>query len=293
MIKGQRILLTGGEGFVGKYFQRELKKGKNAVHVVDVVKGDNHELRRFLAANPTARYDIVIHLAAVVGGRAQIEGDPLSVAVDLEIDAALFRWAETAKPGRIVYFSSSAAYPIHLQQRGSTHLLVETDIDLSAMSTPDLTYGWSKLTGEFLAQFSGVPVHIVRPFSGYGTDQDLAYPFPSFIRRALQQNDPFQIWGDGTQVRDFVHMDDVVATVLEMIEQDHRGPLNIGTGRATSFNDLAKLVTDGVYEPRIQHLEAKPSGVHFRVADVTEMNKLRPARITLEEGIARALQRQL
>jgi UDP-glucose 4-epimerase len=92
---------------------------------------------------------LVIHLAAIVGGRATIEGEPLSVATDLSIDAEFFNWVQRTKPINTVYFSSSAAYPIDLQNSRHRQRLAEYDLNLDAVRNPDLTYGWAKLTGEY------------------------------------------------------------------------------------------------------------------------------------------------
>jgi nucleoside-diphosphate-sugar epimerase len=207
-----RILITGHKGFVGKYFMR-----KYAEHdIVGVDLKDGYDCRDFFFGHADAKFDLVIHLAAIVGGRMTIEGNPLAVADDLSIDSEFVQWCLKTKPGRVVYFSSSAAYPIKLQKLEDQYKLKETDIDLSDVSTPDLTYGWAKLTGEFCLQYlesAGIKVNVFRPFSGYGTDQDLDYPFPSYIRRGTLKLDPFEIWGDGTQVRDFIHMQDIVDAV--------------------------------------------------------------------------------
>ena len=123
-----------------------------------------------------------------------IEGDPLKVATDLAIDAMLFNWVVKEKliPRKLLYFSSSAAYPIKEQTSSNNRLLSENMIDLNKkIELPDMTYGWAKLTGEYLAQFAaekyGLNVVIYRPFSGYGEDQDFTYPFPSVIRRAARK----------------------------------------------------------------------------------------------------------
>lgn len=280
-----KILITGSDGFVGRHFQAAL--AEHDLTLIDIKSGT--DARDFFRRDDT-RYDLVIHLAAVVGGRLKIEGEPLSVAVDLSIDAEMFGWALRTKPGRIVYFSSSAAYPIGLQVRGSKHRLAESDIDLSDARSPDLTYGWSKLTGEILAshaEAAGVRVHVFRPFSGYGADQDLDYPFPSFVARASRGDDPFEVWGDGQQVRDWIHIDDIVGGVLAAIDADIPGPVNLGHGRATSFDELARLVAgDGV---RIDHKVAAPTGVQYRVCDPTKMLSFYRPKISLEQGIEEAL----
>lgn len=282
-----KILITGYRGFVGQYFVRKYQ----GHDITGIDLKDGIDVREFFAFN-REKYDLVIHLAAIVGGRATIEGNPLSVATDLAIDSDFFNWALLTKPGRIVYFSSSAAYPIYLQ--GQVHAtLRESDIDLDNIRNPDLTYGWSKLTGEYLAKFvqeAGIPVHIFRPFSGYGTDQSLDYPFPSYIKRAKDRKDPFEIWGDGEQSRDFIHMSDVVNAVDEAIKQDIAGPVNLGWGRRTTFNELAKIVTEiEGYSPEFMHLEAAPVGVLNRIANPTKMLSFYTPKITLEEGISMAL----
>jgi nucleoside-diphosphate-sugar epimerase len=283
-----KILITGSDGFVGKYFQRLYQD--HDITLIDIKSGN--DCRDFFKINSQV-YDLVIHLAAIVGGRKTIEGSPLSVATDLSIDSDFFQWVLRTKPKRVVYFSSSAAYPIKLQTLKNKLSLKESDIDLSNISNPDLTYGWAKLTGEYLAQFAlaeNIKVHIFRPFSGYGTDQDLSYPFPSYIKRAVERNNPFEIWGDGTQVRDFIHMIDIVKAVDAAIKQDYLLPLNLGSGIATSFNELATLVSKNIgYSPEFLHLENEPVGVTYRVADTTNMFEVYKPTIELEYGVRMAI----
>jgi len=287
-------LVSGHRGFVGSHLTRAL-----VADGWEVTGCDNDgapadllcDCREFFAET-TTRFDLVVHCAAVVGGRMTISGDPMAVAVDLELDAAMFRWAVRTRQPRVVYFSSCAAYPTALQVE--PNVCREEDLTLTpTIGTPDLTYGWAKITGEMLAgyaQAEGVRVHIFRPFSGYGDDQDPCYPFPAFVNRAAHRQNPFTVWGDGTAVRDFVHIDDIVATVLTVIEGEDVGPLNIGTGRATSFNELQRLVCAAAgYDPAVQHALDRPVGPSWRQADVTLLNRIRPAEVTLEEGIRRAL----
>ena len=286
-----KILITGDAGFVGRHFRQKFESQGHEVVGIDIANSLPMDARDFFRKN-NSYFDKVIHLAAVVGGRKMIEGAPLALAVDLAIDAELFGWAMRTRPGCITYFSSSAAYPIAMQYRGKELQLQESDIHLSSIATPDLTYGWAKLTGEMLASHArreGLKVHVYRPFSGYGSDQALDYPFPSFIDRAKRKADPFQIWGDGTQVRDFIHIDDIVDASLAGCEYDI-GTANLCTGRATSFNELASLVSQAAgYAPAIEHLPSEPTGVHYRVGDATLMETFYVPKISLEEGIQRAL----
>ena len=283
-----KILITGNAGFVGREFMKQLDG--HDITGIDIVNGID---ARDFFANDDTQFDLVVHLAAIVGGRATIEGQPLKVATDLAIDSDMFQWALRAKPKRVIYYSSSAAYPIHLQECGSTHKLKESDINLDDIRLPDYTYGWAKLSGEILAKYAqeaGLRVHVFRPQSGYGEDQSLDYPFPSFIKRGVEKANPFKIWGSGNQVRDFIHMQDVVAATLEAVRQDIQGPVNLGLGRVTSFNDLATLVaTECGYHPEFERIIGAPEGVQYRVCDPTKMLSFYTPKITLEEGIAKAV----
>jgi len=287
-----KILITGDAGFVGRAFHRHFEGQGHEVVGIDIANTLPMDARDFFRTDNT-RFDKVIHLAAVVGGRKMIEGSPLALAVDLSIDAEMFGWALRTKPGCITYFSSSAAYPTALQNldEGTVKILEESDINLENIQTPDMTYGWAKLTGEMLAKHArsqGLRVHVYRPFSGYGTDQALDYPFPSFIARGLANADPFEIWGTGNQCRDFIHIDDVVAGAEAGCEAGIE-VANLSTGIATSFNDLARMVAKVAgYEPAFQNLPAEPSGVDYRVGDPTLMNSFYTPKISLEEGIQRA-----
>jgi nucleoside-diphosphate-sugar epimerase len=288
-----RILLTGSEGFVGRHFDKALS---DEHLIVRIDKRRNITCQNFFNG-PMSDYpfDMVIHCAAMVGGRAKIDGDPLAIAENLAIDSDMFRWVIRRKIPRVVYFSSSAAYPTWMQSGSTPMRLHEVDIhpELQDVGVPDQTYGWAKLTGEILARYAaeaGSRVHIFRPFSGYGEDQDLDYPFPSFIDRAARRADPFEIWGDGTQTRDFIHIDDIVGAVLKAIDEDITDPVNLGWGRPTSFNELADLVTGAAgYDPEIRHLMDKPMGCMYRVANPGFMKSFYTPKVTLEEGIERAL----
>jgi nucleoside-diphosphate-sugar epimerase len=200
------------------------------------------------------------------------------------------------RPWRAIYFSSSAAYPIKLQAADNNYrgALQESFIDLDNPEMPDAVYGWVKLTGEQMARYAnnaGANVHVFRPFSGYGADQDLDYPFPSFIKRALDRVETFDVWGTGEQVRDWVHVDDVVGAVLAIMSEPVTiGPINIATGIPTSFYELADMVmsTAGHLAP-IQTYPHAPTGVHYRVGSPANLEKFYIPKVSLAEGIDRAL----
>ena len=247
------------------------------------------------------RFGDIFHFAAIVGGRSKIDGDPMIVAQDLSIDAEIFLYVCRNKPGRFMYPSSSAAYPIDLQTESNTLKLKESDIDFKKMGEPDMTYGWSKLTGEFLAKIAashyGVHVTCITPFSGYGQHQDLSYPVPAIAARAARKEDPFEVWGTGKQGRDFVHIDDVLdLTLLAMDKIKDGRAINIGMGKLTSFLELIEVFTGFAgYKPTIKPLLDKPVGVHSRYCDMTwvEENLGWKAKISIEEGMRRVYEAAL
>ncbi|HYL85235.1 MAG TPA: NAD-dependent epimerase/dehydratase family protein [Candidatus Angelobacter sp.] len=238
----------------------------------------------------------VIHLASVVGGRSLIDGDPLLVATDLSIDAEMFHWASVVRPERILYASSSAVYPIHLQGINGAVPLKEGDVEFAErIGLPDMTYGWSKLTGEYLSKVAarhyGLQVSCVRPFSGYGEDQETVYPVPAIAERVARKEDPLVVWGTGEQARDFVHIDDCVEMIFRAMETIRDGSgVNIGSGVLTRFLDVARIFSEiANYSPVIQPQIDKPTGVQNRYADTTVLSQRfhwKPS-ISIKEGFSR------
>jgi GDP-L-fucose synthase len=314
----KRALVTGGCGFVGRRFVRRLVDNGWNVTAVDNLdagqiplgwafcptqgpysfKSEFQNTRDYFKCERADHFDLVIHCAAVVGGRQNIDGDPLAVAQNLAIDSDFFRWlARTGrKDQKVVYFSSSAVYPVDLQQEQSHCKLSEGLVDLNRMriGMPDQTYGWSKLSGERLAKVAverhGLDVVIYRPFGGYGEDQDLTYPFPSIVKRVVDGESPVTVWGSGNQERDFIHIEDVVTVVLDTMNKLKPGEaLNIGTGKALSFRQLAKwacMVLE--HPPKVANDASKPQGVFSRVADTHRLEALLPGwrpSIDVDRGI--------
>jgi UDP-glucose 4-epimerase len=260
------------------------------------------QLNKLPGARKLPFFDLVFALASVVGGRAVIDGDPMHVAVDLGLDALTFLWIVRNKDhiGSVLYASSSAAYPINLQAKDRHVALVESMIDFSTgnLGQPDMTYGWSKLTGEYLSYLAatryGIRIACIRPFSGYGEDQDLSYPVPAIAYRVARGDNPIAVWGTGEQGRDFVHIEDCITAMLLAVERISDGSgINIGTGQLTTFLEVAAIFaklagSDATVQPTI----GKPVGVQSRYCDPTRMQQLlewRPT-ISIEEGFGRVLE---
>ncbi len=301
-----RVLITGGAGFVGRHFTKRLCDIGHSVTCVDTLASEsaidprewpkhlrcefnfiNKDCRDFFKENKEP-WDLVIHLAAIVGGRANMEQNPLDVAADLAIDADFFSWLHEGI-GHAIYFSSSAAYPVDMQKAEAYQNLYEGLINFDAgfVGRPDLTYGWSKLTGEYLAKIAaqkGIKVACYRPFSGYGEDQNEVYPFIGILKRILKKESPVTIWSDS--VRDFIYIDDVVDIVLSTYTGITDGSaMNLGSGIGTSFSDLAKKMMDIVgHEAPLQVMDDKPKGVYYRVSG-TRLDIM----TSLDMGIRRAV----
>lgn len=269
------------------------------------LEADFIDVLRNLSKNPNwlveeynidiVKFDDVFHFAAIVGGRAMIDGDPMKVALDLSIDAEFFYWATRHKPSRILYPSSSAAYPVSKQTEGNSIQLRETDIDFANMGQPDMTYGWTKLTGEFLAKVAaenyGLHIACIRPFSGYGEDQNYTYPIPAIARRAVFKESPFEVWGTGLQGRDFVHIDDVIDCTLLALEKISDGTaINIGHGKLTSFREIIEIFCKiANHQTEIKCLLDKPVGVFSRYCSIDYVKDRLgwEPKISLEEGLTR------
>lgn len=286
-----RALVTGSAGFVGRHMVAELQRRGWEVAGADILTG--LDALDVFASDSTPRVDLVVHAAASSPHRAAIDGEPQHFARNLQLDAAMFDWAVRTGQGRVLYLSSSAAYPIEWQRSPLDGPLGEDVVSLDHADEPDSDYGWTKLTGERLARAArkaGLPVTVVRPFSGYGEDQSENFPFRALVERARRREDPFVIWGDGNQVRDWIHIDDVVAGMLAVAESGTEEPVNLCTGIGWSMAELAHIACDQVgYKPRFEYLADKPAGVAYRVGDPTRFHQIYTPTVTLAEGIKRAL----
>jgi GDP-L-fucose synthase len=156
-------------------------------------------------------------------------------------------------------------------------------------------YGTTKLVGEFLAWKAadyGLNTLCIRPFSGYGEGQSLDYPVPAICARAKRREDPLVVWGSGHQMRDFVHVDDVVrATVCRLDAGVHRyQSMNISSGIPISFRDIARKAAGIVgYNPIITIDVSKPAGVNARYGNPARMLDYYTPTVGLHEGLSRVI----
>jgi nucleoside-diphosphate-sugar epimerase len=318
-----KVLVTGGAGFVGRHCIGRLLTRGDEVHCVDPIAPltgglppkkwpffnprdyknfhfYQEDCRTWFQRVQDTDFDYAFHLAAMVGGRMMIEHNPLAVADDLSIDAEYWQWAVRAKPRKSLCFSSSAAYPIKLQRREHYVLLKEDMISFEFdIGMPDMSYGWAKLTCEYLARLAyqkhGLKAVCYRPFSGYGEDQDDSYPFPSICKRALSHHGEktLTVWGSGRQLRDFIHIEDCVDEIFATMDKiDDASALNLSTSIYTSFIDFARMAAELCgYQPDVRGMSDKPEGVFARGGDTTKQQTLGTRyKIDFRDGVRRALE---
>ena len=306
------VVVSGAAGFLGRHFVRHhLALGHHVVGIDNLSAAGARWLdelpieRRFEAdagmffsadAGRERAYDIAYHFAEPVGGRVKIEGDPLFNADSLRLDSLFFRWA-VKRAKLAVYPSSSAVYGVELQSAGGGALFEELFHPVNTKwSAPDEMYGFTKMAGEVLAWKSagyGLNALCIRPFSGYGEGQSLEYPVPSICQRALDRQDPLTIWGSGMQMRDFVHVNDVVGATLARIDAGVYGyqAMNIGSGLPVPFTTVASIAADIVgYTPEIVVDSTKPEGVKTRYANTVKMRLYYKPTVTLKDGLTRVLE---
>lgn len=338
----EKILVTGGCGFVGRHLVNSLLADDYEVWVLDnLFSGDHPDswligfdkktnnglveytqdekklvfifqdaidlFRDQLTENPKIILPVsseVYHLAAMVGGRAVlIENDPIGVACNHAIDSYFFMWAakNKNKVSKVLYVSTSVSYPKVMQDRNRHTAMKEEYLDLrdpeKQIGLPESIYGWIKLTGEYLAAVVAKKYNLsivcVRPFSGYGDDQDMSYPIPSIAARAIKREDPLIVWGSGDQGRDFIYIDDFVSALRICIKNISDGSgVNIGLGQLTTFKDVAKIMAELVgYNPQIKGLLDKVEGSFAVYADNSLLKSFSwQPKYTVREGFAKVLE---
>ncbi len=300
-------LITGGAGFLGRHFADVLDGRGWSVTTVDIkperraweptgtrrhIIDDCREFFRY----SSLQHDLIIHCAATNPHRRAIDNERMNLVNDVNIDSAMFKWAVQTQQRHVLYVSSSAVYPVHLQSIDGKWLREHDQAyGTRVIGAPDANYGMTKLIGERMAHManrSGVNVTVVRPFSGYGSDQSINFPFAAFIQRALTHTDPFPIWGDADQVRDWIHVNDIVEGALALVERNAFAPTNLCTGDGTSMRSLVRMICSLLpepYEPTIVTDADKPMGVKYRVGSPLKLTDYYTPKVSLEAGIKMAI----
>ena len=280
----KRVLVTGGAGFIGHHLTRALLGRGVAVTVLDDLSMGRREnvppAARFVAGDVRdARalddaldgVDAVLHEAAVVSIRASVEHFVRDAEVNLMGTLTLLRAIDAHGVARAVLASSMAVYADSPRPE---------PLSEDAPTVPISPYGVAKLAAErywlLLGAQTGIATTVLRYFNTYGPNQT---PTPYvgvitiFIERLMAGAAP-RIFGDGEQARDFIHVDDIVAANLAVLDApvaSVAGRLfNVGTGHPTSVNEVAaKLIAALAPGTRPEHLPAQPGEMRNAIADVT------------------------
>ena len=304
----QRILIAGGNGFVGSHLAQYLLLRGNFVRVVDVgsndymkvkycseeLKLDLRKWRNCLLA--TKGMDRVYNLAANMGGIGFITEVGAEVMHDnMLINTYMLEAARRNKVKRYFFSSSACVYPTYKQKDPDVKGLREED---AYPADPDNFYGWEKLLAEKVCEAYqrdyGFDVRIARYHNIYGpegTYKGGREKSPAALcRKVAEASDPGEItiWGDGKQTRSYCYVDDCVCGTVMLMESDYEKPMNIGSERLVTIDQLADMIIR-VSRKTIsrKHDLSAPQGVRGRNADISLARKTlgwEPT-VSLEEGL--------
>ena len=307
---GDRVLVTGGASFIGSHLVEDLvahgadvrvaddfSSGSraNLRHVRDRVEILDGDLKRMAVADDaTTGIDTVFHLAADHGGRGYIANYPANCASNMALSNLVFEAAAENDVDRITFASSACTYPTDIQQEKRRLSEDMVSFDERGGAFADETYGWAKLMGERSLQAYheqyGIDASSVRIFTAYGPRENETHAIIALIAKAFARQDPFRIWGEGEQTRNFTYVKDITRALRLAAENITDGtPVNAGISRYVSINEVSEAIFDRIgWRPdEFDYLTDKPVGVRHRAADTTRAAELLgwEPEYTLEEGI--------
>ncbi len=286
----KKVLVTGGASFIGSHLVDSLLARGASVRAVDNLTSGRIENLQQHQANPRLEFieadlrepgvarqavegrDIVFHLAADHGGRGYVDLHQAGPASNLFLDGLIFSEALRARVGKTVFASSGCVYPNYLQTDTTKELYLTEDL-VRPPYDADNMYGWAKLMAELtLAAYHrehGMAAASCRYFTVYGPRGVENHAVIAMIARAFLGKNPFDVWGDGTQIRNWTYIDDIVSgTVLAAERIDDAAAVNLGTMERVRVLDAAHMVLDYTgHKAEIRLLPNMPTGPRNRVAD--------------------------
>ena len=294
---GRKVLITGGASFIGSHLVDALvERGANVRAVDDLSSGNLGYLEPYtakekiefirgdlrepgVARDAVRGMETIFHLAADHGGRGYVDLYQAGPASNLFLDGLIFWEAVQAGVEKVVFASSGCVYPNFLQANADEELFLTED-QVVAPYDADNMYGWAKLMGELTLQAyhreHGLKAASCRYFTVYGPRAKENHAVIAMTARAFVQQDPFDVWGDGTQVRNWTHVDDIVSGTILMAEKvDDGTAVNLGTMERIKVIQCAEMVLEMTgHKAEIRLLTDMPTGPINRVADNSLAKKL-------------------
>ena len=273
--KNKKVLVTGGNGFIGRHLTAALK-----VHGAEVKIPENYIVDQPTAASAVTGAEIIFHLAAHVGGIHYNQVHPGTLMYrNLLPTINLFEAARQAKIDRMLLVSSACVY-----SRFCTIPTPETEGFKDDPEPTNFGYGWSKRAAELLARtYSkeyGMKIGIVRPYNVYGPGDNFnpeqSHVIPGLIKRVIDGERPLTVWGDGTATRSFIYVKDVLIGMMLALEKyPQPDPINLGTAEEISIKRLAQLIIklSGKKTP-LRFDRSKPNGQPRRRCDTAKAKKI-------------------
>jgi len=312
---GRQVLVTGGASFIGSHLVDGLVDRGAQVRVADdLSSGNQPNIQRHLGEGNveflqgdlrepgvTRRalqgINVVFHLAADHGGRGYVDTHQAGPASNLLLDGLIFWEALKAGVDKVVFASSGCVYPNYLQVDADEELYLKED-QVTSPYDADNMYGWAKLMGEWTLQAyhreHGLKAASCRYFTVYGPRAKENHAVLAMTARAFVGQDPFEVWGDGTQIRNWTHVDDIVAgTILAGEKIDDGTAVNLGTMERIKVIDAAHMVLEMTgHRAEIQLKRDMPTGPKNRVADNSMAKRLLAwePRVPFREGLRRTIE---
>jgi len=311
---GRLALVTGGASFIGSNLADQLLNRGARVRVVDDLSSgrlDNIQTHlsnghlEFLHADMrepgVARLamqgvDTVFHLAADHGGRGYVDLHQAGPASNFFLDGIVFAEAVRAKVNKVVFASSGCVYPNFLQSDVKKEVYLTEDLT-KGPNDADNTYGWAKLMAEFTLQAYAkeglIKAASCRYFTVYGPRGVENHAVIAMIARAFIGQDPFEVWGDGTQIRNWTYIDDIVSGTIRAAEKiDDGTPVNLGTMERIRVLDAVNMVMEMTgHKAQVKLLTGMPTGPLNRVADNSRARQLMgwEPQVMFRDGLKRTI----
>jgi GDP-L-fucose synthase len=301
-VASARILVTGGSGFLGSHVVEELRaRGAEDVIVPRSLEHDLTDPGATRALFAQARPDLVVHLAAKVGGIGANRRHPGTFFRDnMAMGLNVLEEARRAGTAKVVVAGTICAYP-----KFTPVPFREEDLWNGYPEETNAPYGVAKkallVMAQAYRQEFGSNFVVLFPVNLYGPrdnfDLEDSHVIPAMIRKFVEARaagqDEVRLWGDGSPTREFLYVEDAARGIADAAERyDHPDPVNLGAGMEISIRDLAEKIRRATgYEGRCAWDISRPNGQPRRMLDVSRARERFGfvARTSFDDGLARTI----